>query len=350
MAQKKKGGLAMLHRHYDKVVAVVILIGLLVSLLYLSQSARRVQEDGELFDQGLSALRPLHPEAKAVDPAPYEKAQALLNTPFQMQDATNRPFLVAQERVWCVECRRPILFAAETCPFCNKPQPGPGDGNLWDSDKDGIPDLDERKYGLNPLDPSDVHGDLDNDGFTNLEEHQAGTGLQDPKSHPPRAAFLRVKAIAALPFPLVLRGATRSGDGKFRFQINDTVSGQSFFNVAEGQAIGKTGYTLTQATIKKVTRKVAGHPEPREVDVHVVTLQREGGRPVTLEQDEHTAGDYVVTLVCAKDRAPTDYTARPGEPFTFDGEAYEVMKIDTARQTVVIRRVSDKVEIAVPKN
>lgn len=47
-----------------------------------------------------------------------------------------------------------------------------------DSDGDGMPDSWEKKYGLNPNDPSDAAKDADGDGYTNLEEYLNGT---DPK-------------------------------------------------------------------------------------------------------------------------------------------------------------------------
>lgn len=40
-----------------------------------------------------------------------------------------------------------------------------------DSDADGIPDLWERRHGLNPHDPADGSADKDKDGYTNLEEY-----------------------------------------------------------------------------------------------------------------------------------------------------------------------------------
>jgi pectate lyase len=43
-----------------------------------------------------------------------------------------------------------------------------------DSDGDGIPDWWEKKYGLNPNDPSDALKDLNGDGFTNLEKYLNG--------------------------------------------------------------------------------------------------------------------------------------------------------------------------------
>lgn len=44
-----------------------------------------------------------------------------------------------------------------------------------DRDRDGMPDPWERRYGLNPNDPSDVKADPDKDGYTNIEEYLNGT-------------------------------------------------------------------------------------------------------------------------------------------------------------------------------
>jgi pectate lyase len=43
-----------------------------------------------------------------------------------------------------------------------------------DSDHDGIPDWWEKKYGLNPNDPSDANKDMNGDGYTNLEKYLNG--------------------------------------------------------------------------------------------------------------------------------------------------------------------------------
>jgi len=47
-----------------------------------------------------------------------------------------------------------------------------------DSDKDGMPDSWEKKYGLNPNDPSDAVKDCNGDGYTNIEKYING---MDPK-------------------------------------------------------------------------------------------------------------------------------------------------------------------------
>jgi hypothetical protein len=45
---------------------------------------------------------------------------------------------------------------------------------LVDTDKDGMPDAWETKYGLNPNDPSDATGDFDKTGYTNVEKYING--------------------------------------------------------------------------------------------------------------------------------------------------------------------------------
>jgi hypothetical protein len=43
-----------------------------------------------------------------------------------------------------------------------------------DTDKDGMPDAWETKYGLNPNDASDATGDFDKTGYTNIEKYING--------------------------------------------------------------------------------------------------------------------------------------------------------------------------------
>ncbi len=44
-----------------------------------------------------------------------------------------------------------------------------------DSDRDGMPDVWEKKYGFDPNDASDTSKDKDNDGYTNIEEYLNNT-------------------------------------------------------------------------------------------------------------------------------------------------------------------------------
>jgi hypothetical protein len=84
---------------------------------------------------------------------------------------------------------------------------------VLDSDGDGLPDVWEGQYGLNPNDPSDAATDSDQDGFTNLQEFLAGT---DPKNASSRLT-LRVSAGSTGPVQLTFSSiAGRSYSVQYR--------------------------------------------------------------------------------------------------------------------------------------
>lgn len=68
-------------------------------------------------------------------------------------------------------------------PASTTPDPPPPDPTPVDTDNDGMPDVWEIQYGLNPNDPSDATADPDGDGVTNLQEFKNGT-------HPKAVALL----------------------------------------------------------------------------------------------------------------------------------------------------------------
>ncbi|HJN90731.1 MAG TPA: lamin tail domain-containing protein [Verrucomicrobiota bacterium] len=66
--------------------------------------------------------------------------------------------------------------------FPNSATPGRANLILGDSDEDGLPNLWEDQYGLNPNNPADAALDTDHDGHTNYEELLAGTRPNDADS------------------------------------------------------------------------------------------------------------------------------------------------------------------------
>ena len=66
--------------------------------------------------------------------------------------------------------------------FPNSATPGRSNLVIGDADEDGLPNLWENLYGLDPNDANDVRLDPDNDGHSNLDEFIAGTKPNDATS------------------------------------------------------------------------------------------------------------------------------------------------------------------------
>ncbi len=89
---------------------------------------------------------------------------------------------------------------------------------LVDTDGDGMPDMWEIVYGLNPLDPFDAFADSDGDGLPNFEEYLAGAN------------------------PRVVDGGNSSASIRYYYDANDRVSG-AFSGAPAGSAL----YTVSPA-------------------------------------------------------------------------------------------------------
>ena len=108
--------------YYDKIIVVVLLVGLVFSLLYLALKISMIRKEQEAHKAMISSYKPKYPEATPVNSKPYETAMHKLEHPFQLEKWTNAIF-VPQDRVWCVDCRRPIHYDAMVCSFCGAKQP-----------------------------------------------------------------------------------------------------------------------------------------------------------------------------------------------------------------------------------
>ena len=66
-----------------------------------------------------------------------------------------------------------------------------------DLDDDGIPNIIEQQYGLNPYDARDAEFDRDYDRWNNLSEFRAGTRLNDFREHPGLLEVIHQKVFAS---------------------------------------------------------------------------------------------------------------------------------------------------------
>ena len=329
-----------LKTHYDKLLAFLTLSALIGSLIYLAIQIGMIQKLQRDWEKQLGDMKPTYPIAEAQDETLFQDAEKTIREPFQIihNAWTNKPMFVPEQRVWCADCRWPIPYSAEKCPFCGSPQPIDGPGIDQDSDNDLMPDKWEREHQLNPFDASDADKDPDQDNFTNLEEHRAGTDPQDPKSHPETPGKLRLTGIDAQPFTLKFRSTVLSPDGFRRFGLNRTAGGRTdtFFKKT-GEEIG--GFRLAMYVERFEMQSATGSMIPQKADVSELTLARPDRVIVLKKNEDVPQSEYIVHMLFVGENR--EIVCKQNEVFKLKEEKYKMLRIDFDRGSVVIEREQD---------
>lgn len=218
-------------RHYDRIIAVVVLGLLLFSLLYLVLRGMDIQQS--LNDNKSAFVAPTEASKHGMKKFD-EEVQALTDKIAATQAAVKKvtvtvprervgendfqpeDLFTSQSRYLCEVCRLPIKTDAKKCTYaaCGKEQTLLAkneklDLSDVDTDGDGMKDKWEVQYGLNPNAADDADTDLDEDGFSNIEEYTATTDPKNPEAHPDykdvmtlanlEKKFLRLRAVKTSP-------------------------------------------------------------------------------------------------------------------------------------------------------
>jgi hypothetical protein len=337
-----------LGRHYEKLIVVMVLLGLLGSLLYLSVTGVRRRQIQQAYQLDLSRMHPAHPVSAELDGEPYQRLLSLVRDPYRMIDMTNTVagFIIPEARVWCVDCRRPIPIDAQICVFCNAAQPAGFDPEA--ALVGGIPMSWYRQYGIDPYAPNVADMDWDGDGFTNRQEFEAGTSPIDPDDHPPVDVLLRLQSVEGRTVTLQFMGQSRMPDDSYRCQFNLPTGRTRMLSIGDTLTLGGYTFTFLKHEIRQALRRVPGYREPRLVDVPFVILES-GDQEIELEyQVDQNFTEYLVTLRLALD--DTTYTVRPGHTFNLRGVDYLLIRVDSRQQSVVLRSATDGRELVVSRD
>lgn len=341
-----KGMGSWLASHYDKIMALVVFLGLVVSLLYLAVRIGTINSSDEAYRTKLDELEPKYPEASEVSSADFDEAVNDVRKPFVLTEWLRYMF-VPETRVWCIlsVCQKPIIFDAEICPFCLSKQPEVGE---IDTDLDGMTDEDEKLLGLNASDSADAQGDIDKDGFKNIDEYlyyqQTGQdikGVIKASVYPPIEPFLGIdgsrgkNGLHADPFHLLFKSHMKGKD-KVIFQLNTRQGGKTHF-AKLGQEI--EGFKLISFEEKY---EAATTPGSFKRETSTLTLSR-GTHTIklTIGQDKQY-DEYLAYLLFRLD--DKKYEVSIGDTFELrPGKRYEVISIvDTPEPRVVIEAVTDR--------
>jgi hypothetical protein len=219
--------LEWLKKSYEKLLFAVVLIVLLlsVSLLIILVDKEKSNLRSMINEQKQA---PITSSIKSFDIEPVQNAIENCFSPFQITIRSNK-FFIAEERIACISCGRPIPIGAKECPYfnCRAVQPEEATRPPADSDNDLMPDEYEKAHNLNPfIDDSKI--DSDGDMFSNLEEYKQGTRPDDENDHPPYAISLKVLKIARLSLPLTFHSIIKTAEGE-KFGLRNILTGKDIY-------------------------------------------------------------------------------------------------------------------------
>lgn len=312
-------------RTYDRIIASVVLVVLLVSLVMLAVQAQLLKGRQQEFDDNLKRLEPRHPEAQLIDKTPFAEARKAFENPPQAGEWKHR-LLIPELRVSCVNCDRPIPETATNCFYCKAVQPEKVPGSEKDTDKDGIPDDWELAHKFNPLNSEDARADADKDGFTNLDEFRFKTDPWNGEVYPPPPAKIQVGRITPIPFMLIFKSVNKI-EGKVLYQINLRKGGRTYW-----AALGDTieGF------------KVVAYDE-KAAEGATLTVER-GGKQIPLVKGKVVPrSEYEVTLEAPFPGFPM--TVRGDSEFAVKGIKYQVKKVDTDTSRILIHDPSRDMDV-----
>lgn len=253
-------------------------------------------------------------ERPAVDLQPFERVLAEFTEPVQLApvDATNANFLASGARFFCAPvaaerkgCGKPIRPGLERCPYCDAPQKAEKEQreNL-DTDGDGLTDVYELKYGLDPK-TADSDQDKDGDGFTNLEEFEAGTNPADPKDHPDYLDSLELSGQLKENFTTLMFTGCRETPSGLKYEFKDPKYKNDYsrgnFSVYAGEPIGKTGF-VARKYVQKTRQVVMGGGMKKTVDDSSAIVERTAdGKQIELKIDvKRTPTDEEGSISCPR--------------------------------------------------
>jgi hypothetical protein len=300
--------------NYDRLILVALLVILLGSAAFLVQQVG--WERTKMTEAAWERPHGIAKGATPVDLSDYHAKREAFFHPFQIEARTNA-LMISELRVSCVHCGKPIAFTAATCPFCGTAQPERKDPEKVDTDGDGLPDVVETKFGLNPMDPQDAAQDSDGDGFSNIEEIQYGTDPAAADSYPPPVVKLRLLRAQRVPFKLRFQGISTLANGQVRYQVNLRTLERTFF--------AQVGEEVEGFKVVEYQPDAAAGPT-------LVIKQGETTIPLALGQ-AITEQELVADIISLLDR--TRRQVRIGDTLTVKDFKYNV--VDIRREGVLLR-------------
>jgi hypothetical protein len=299
--------LAFLKKHYEKILLAVFLVIFVIALFYqidIITTAKEVTTKDlqleEMTDNYKSQQVDFAAEKFKLDTTFMKESSWTGSTARNKADKYFTDLLLPFTMARCPHCGKIvpswlILNDPHECPMCHGELKTPDNETAGtvtiddsqvtattDSDGGGIPDLEEKKYGLKPELASDDATDLDGDGFANVYEYDNKTKMNDPKSHPPLYLRLKLDKLVKNKLDFTLKNIIIQGANKadWDIQINFGPTKTEFFWLDDTMKVGSRKYKIIEIEAKKIKVK-KGNIEEVQTDGQIKIKSADGKEVVT---------------------------------------------------------------------
>lgn len=303
---------------YDKLALFIVLFVLLVSVILLGVFVEHEKKQLAAARWNLTDAPPKN--SKPVEVAVLHEAIDSLSEPFQMGYGPNR-MMVAELRVACVKCGRPIPYTADKCPYEN-----------CGADQPKNKDLDERqewrkRYGLSPA-VDDSQLDFDNDQYTDWEEYRYKTHPREPASHPPPVIKLQWIRTAPTTLPFSFQSVQHPAPGENIFVLkNKRIQRDYYMKIGDKVE----GYEVVGYEPKTVDVTKPGMSTPIPEDVSILKL-RKGDKVIALTRGHAGQGEMVAELIFLIDKSKQ--RVKVNDVLSLQNNPYKV--VDIQKDAVVM--------------
>lgn len=338
----RQGSKGFFAAHYDWVALAVGVLALLGgAAFYMTSAGTDADEAAAETVRNVERMKPAKTGVETLDMTPFQRAIKLTRSPQTLSEIAEKSesFLASERRILCT-CGKAIVgdpVRVPKCPFCGAEQKA-APKVVLDSDGDGLPDAWEKRYGLNPNDPTDADADADGDEFTNAEEFAAGTDPTDRNDHPDYLDSLSVVLpLKQTYMPFLFVAANKIPNG-WRCEFFDPKQKDDYGRLGRkltaviGEEIGASGIVLKSYEPKSEKRAIKGSVNKKEVDVSEVVVERKSdGKKLRLvvaasKKDKLAPVDVQATLVYAR-KGTKNFDVTPGAEIVLSGTKYRVIEI-----------------------
>lgn len=294
-----------LKMYYDRVLALVALLFVVVALFILLFKIRQIRE-------GISQFRPIPfppPKVKKIDFAPVDQLLTSIENPVEWQTNTHRlfqpPLMVVDEKGW---------------PKPADIDPSDGGGELGPG---AIPVAWYKRFDLDFKNKNIHLDDTDSDSYSNQEEYAGESNPIDGASTPSPANRLRIMDIYQRDFPSIFVGYSEGQPGVFTIQLNSGRGKTELLQI--GDTFGG-GYKLKGLNQKRQKRFNPSLNQEVEEDASTITVVDKNGQDIFLEKNRPgKTSEWFAKLVYLRDHR--EFEASEGQEFELEKNKFKVQKI-----------------------